>query len=214
VDVKEVAMRNVAIRAVAVIALGTLALAGCGDDDSSDGEPSSSAGSAGSSGSSGSGGQGSAGKGGSTSGSNGSGASSSGGDAGEGGECIAEGGDCEPGSNACCEGVCIESETGEFSGCRPLCQDASDCDSGCCQPFTDAGGGFCVDAAYCSCVEQDGACGPSVESACCEGSTCAITEGPYLCHQICVEHQECPEECCVPLGDTGDSICSPAEFCL
>jgi hypothetical protein len=214
-------MKRLATLVAGWLALG-LAAAGCGESDGDDGSNAGKGGAGGTSGSSssgkGGGDSGSSGKGGGDrGGSSGSSSSSAGAGSGSGGEaaqCIPEGGDCEPGSGDCCEGACIESATGELSGCRPLCQTEDDCDSGCCQPFTNGGGGFCVDAAYCSCVAQGDACGPSVQSPCCDGSLCAITDGPYSCHQICETSDECPEECCVPVPDTEFSICSPAEFCL
>jgi hypothetical protein len=206
---------NIILRGLALAALATL---GCGSDD--DSSPSSeNAGSGGSGNAAGT--QGSAGKGGGT---GKGGSSNTGGDTGAAGEaactgtdcveCKLEGDDCEPGSDECCEGACIESETGELSGCRSLCEEAGDCDSGCCQQFSNASGGFCVDADYCTCVEQDGACGPSVASNCCDGSTCAITDASYSCHQVCTASDECAEECCIPLPDTDFSICAPGEFCL
>jgi len=212
-------MKTLATLLAGALALGVVT-AGCGESDGDD-ESADKGGSGGTAsgkgGSGGTAGDGSSGKGGSEDKGGSSGSSNSSAGSGAGGEatqCIAEGDDCEPGSSDCCEGACIESSTGEFSGCRPLCQSSDDCDSGCCQQFSDGGGGFCVDAAYCTCVEQDGECGPGVPSMCCEGSTCAITEGPYTCHQICTDPGDCPSECCLPLPNTELSVCAPDTYCL
>ena len=62
----------------------------------------------------------------------------------------------------------VSRPTRQLAGCRPLCNTSADCDTGCCQPFSN-GGGFCVDASYCSCPPIGAACGPDLPQ-CCTGT--------------------------------------------
>jgi hypothetical protein len=206
--------------------LGLTAAIGCSDGGSSSEEGNTGATSSGNASSGGS--QGSSGKGGGGGGNGESGATGSGGSTGKGGstgssgspgaggadaECTPEGDDCTPGSNECCEGGCIESDSEELAGCRPLCNDDEECDSGCCLPFSNASGGFCVAAAHCTCIEEGDECGDFTPSQCCEGTACASTGGGLSCTQTCTDPGDCATNCCVPLPNTDFEICAPENYC-
>jgi hypothetical protein len=112
----------------------------------------------------------------------------------------------------CCRGACVDSEVSDWAGCRPRCNTDAECDTGCCQPFSN-GGGFCVDAAYCTCLTVDTPCGADAKSKCCEGTTCAGKDPDFTCRKLCTQPSDCATGCCRPLSDNSKSICSPAEQC-
>jgi hypothetical protein len=88
----------------------------------------------------------------------------------------------------------------------------ADCFSGCCQPFSNASGGFCVDARYCGCTAVGADC--SLTQNCCPGSTCgSYSEGgaQYTCYQNCVGAGDCDGGCCsTHLPNKNYGICAPA----
>ena len=112
----------------------------------------------------------------------------------------------------CCNGDCIKSNTPAFAGCRPLCNTSADCDTGCCQPFSN-GGGFCVDASYCSCPPVGAACGPDLPD-CCAGTACAGDgDGGFVCLQTCNSKADCSSQCCSTLTGSDINVCvDPAVF--
>src|SRR4029077_4760662 len=59
--------------------------------------------------------------------------------------CTPQGQACSD-ATRCCNGTCVSSTANpEFLGSRPSCTSNADCLTGCCQQFSNASGGFCVD---------------------------------------------------------------------
>ncbi|HWP06878.1 MAG TPA: hypothetical protein VNN72_14090 [Polyangiaceae bacterium] len=109
----------------------------------------------------------------------------------------------------CCRGSCVQSDNPDFGGCRPTCSTSADCDTGCCQLFSDSTNGFCTDAKYCTCPGDGGACGPGL-AYCCEGMSCvgkSATE--FECRPDCTTDADCTNGKCSPLSDDSGSICLP-----
>lgn len=130
--------------------------------------------------------------------------------------CKKRGETCTQGSETtpsdCCRGTCLQSENPDFDGCRPRCNTNADCDTGCCEPFSN-GGGFCVDAAYCSCVGADAPCDGTGKATCCDGFTCAGRDGVFTCRQSCTQPSDCASGCCRMLTGSAQSICAPENEC-
>src|SRR5262249_50819900 len=114
------------------------------------------------------------------------------------------------GMNTCCSGACITSTNMDFAGCRALCNKDADCDTGCCQGFTSASGGFCADARYCMCGTLGAACGPMM-AKCCDGNTCAsLNSGPYICQKQCMTTSDCAAgACCIQITGEMFGACNP-----
>jgi hypothetical protein len=126
--------------------------------------------------------------------------------------CDREGEACQQGSsttpNSCCRGTCVDSETADFAGCRYECNTDADCDSGCCQPFSNSSSGFCVDAAYCTCEDVGAECGVDRSQECCDGLTCYGTEEQgYSCTPSCMQDADCEEGPCLIFADVDYGVC-------
>jgi len=106
----------------------------------------------------------------------------------------------------CCNGDCIQGDNPSFKGCRPLCNTNADCSTGCCEPFSN-GGGFCVDASFCTCPAIGAACGPNLPD-CCAGSACGGDgKGGFVCYQSCNSKADCPSQCCSTLTGSDTNVC-------
>jgi hypothetical protein len=110
--------------------------------------------------------------------------------------CTKQGATCTS-STHCCTGQCVTGTTNvDFNGCRPSCATNSDCLTGCCQHFSNAVNGFCVDAQYCACAPTGADCS---SLGCCSG-TCAATQldgaPPFYCHVNCLGALDCDGGCC------------------
>lgn len=134
--------------------------------------------------------------------------------------CKKRGEACTPGtasaSNDCCQGACVTSENPNFAGCRPRCNKDADCVStGCCSMFADGASGFCVDARYCSCGEEDAPCGQPETAACCSGQHCvgSVSANEFRCAKDCKTNADCPSNCCTPVTGVDYMICSPSTRC-
>jgi hypothetical protein len=110
--------------------------------------------------------------------------------------CTQQGQACSD-ATRCCNGTCVSSTPNpEFLGCRPSCTSNADCLTGCCQPFSNASGGFCVDAHYCMCTPVGGDC--TFTQNCCAGSSCGASgdAGQYVCYKNCMGANDCDGGCC------------------
>jgi hypothetical protein len=131
--------------------------------------------------------------------------------------CVKRGSACTPdrNTNVCCSGTCVTSVNSEFAGCRAVCNANADCDTGCCQKFTTAPGGFCAAAKYCSCSADGTACGSITDPECCTGSICAsFGSGPSACFKKCTTNADCPSGCCsAPFAGETYGACTDASGC-
>jgi hypothetical protein len=129
--------------------------------------------------------------------------------------CLTEGETCTD-SSQCCRGSCHQRpEIPEWDGCRAYCYEASECESGCCVPFSNSDRGYCADAAWCQCGVEGSECGPT-KPACCENYTCAgdaDVDTVFFCHQNCTVHSECASGCCAPLTGETHGACMDASWC-
>jgi hypothetical protein len=125
--------------------------------------------------------------------------------------CAQQGSACTN-SIQCCNGTCVTSTTNpDFAGCRPSCTTNSDCFSNCCRMFSNASGGFCVDARYCNCTPVGADC--TNTQNCCAGSTCGAVNGggtQFTCLQNCMGASDCDGGCCSTyIAGTNHGTCSP-----
>lgn len=129
-------------------------------------------------------------------------------------DCSDVGGPCDTPGPGCCDGLtCVSSRAPEYSGCRKPCEQASDCDSGCCVPYANAAAKFCADAAACTCAQKDAKCGGV--SRCCAGLACTSYDdsGDFACKPTCTTGEDCDTGCCLPIAGTGEAACLPALWC-
>jgi hypothetical protein len=129
--------------------------------------------------------------------------------------------DCTDGNpntpSLCCRGTCIEAED-DRAGCRPLCDDSSECESNCCRPFSNADGGYCAPSTYCD--ESGEPLGGSSSSCndgagCADGETCVVSENVEFagCQPECGESSECDSNCCRPFANGSGGFCAPSTSC-
>lgn len=130
--------------------------------------------------------------------------------------CVKRGGTCATYAD-CCYGDCVTGTTNtDWLGCRPPCTTSADCDTGCCQLYANSTTGFCTSAGYCGCG-----------AGCPAGSSCSTFDGKtFACRKDCMEHTECPTQCCsgdLPGQNHGVCIaeecacpggCQPGNSCL
>ena len=117
--------------------------------------------------------------------------------------------------NDCCRGACVESTSPDFAGCRPLCTKNVECpETGCCQLFTNATGGFCAPALYCTCGAAGAPCGQQGTAACCDGNECVgATADTLECSPRCTTDADCPAGCCVDVTGATYRVCAGPSFC-
>ena len=101
-------------------------------------------------------------------------------------------------------------DNGGGGACQPVCNDNSDCGSGCCAALNN-GETVCSPANYCECTDPGYAC--DANSDCCEGNSCVnFGGGDVLCAFDCTYGEECNSGCCAPL-EQGGGVCAPTSFC-
>lgn len=127
---------------------------------------------------------------------------------------VGEGCTSDTSGSDCCRGTCLTSEVPEWNGCRPRCQTNADCaDTGCCQPFSNGGGGFCTDAKWCSCGAAGASCGGNTPQ-CCSGTLCTGQTAETLrCNPLCTSNSDCASNCCLKVTGTTSRVCSEASRC-
>lgn len=128
--------------------------------------------------------------------------------------CFGIGDACEGEQLSCCDGLtCVGSSNPDMAGCRPMCQTAGDCDSGCCIPYSNVDAGFCVAAKFCECAADGETCGGSIH--CCDGFACSSgdTPGEFACRPVCKVDGDCDTNCCRPIQMTDTSVCLPSSWC-
>lgn len=102
----------------------------------------------------------------------------------------------------CCNGVCVTSSNPDWNGCRLGCATNADCDTGCCQLFSNSSTGFCTDPGYCGCG-----------SGCAAGSTCSTFDNKtFSCRKDCTMDTDCASVCCSgTVPNTNHGVCITAE---
>lgn len=116
----------------------------------------------------------------------------------------------------CCRGSCIETDD-ERAGCRPRCEESSECESNCCLPFT-SGGGYCAPSTFCdeSGEPPGGSTSPCNEGAgCAEGEDCVLSENEEFagCQPACDQDDDCASGCCLMYQSADGGFCVDALYC-
>jgi hypothetical protein len=128
--------------------------------------------------------------------------------------CKKIGEDCMQGTGDCCRGTCVESDFAEYDGCRPMCNVNTDCESGCCELFSNQTYGFCVDSKFCECGGPVDGCTPT-NGPCCDGYQCVgSSETDLQCKKVCTDASECPEMCCGEVQGADWRVCQGPEYCM
>ena len=90
------------------------------------------------------------------------------------------------------------------------------CDTGCCQMYSDGNGGFCADASFCSCGTAGAVCGTNSPD-CCTGTICAGNDSTgttgFSCHPSCKVAADCATQCCAMLTGEDGGVCVAASEC-
>lgn len=129
--------------------------------------------------------------------------------------CRDEGASCESATDCCAGASCLSTST-ESGGyrCKRNCTNHSECQTGCCARVDGLTSLVCLDPVFCpgSCHPEEAAC--QHDYHCCAGLACAIFDKQTsACKPVCTQGADCPSGCCVPLGQTGVSVCLDAIYC-
>lgn len=139
-------------------------------------------------------------------------------DAPSGAACTAPGGNCRGDTNACCNGsTCVfDTKNPAKAVCAATCLQDSQCTSGCCKVLIEGSQAVCAPATYCagSCATPGGDCSTQTGQPCCANAICVqSTVTGTSCAARCATNEQCRSGCCAPLDNTGELVCSPAQFC-
>jgi hypothetical protein len=116
------------------------------------------------------------------------------------------------GESACCDGLsCIEDG---FGGkvCEESCNDAKDCDSGCCTDVHEVGTKVCAVKSAC-----DNPCkrfGEACANDCCRYA-CVQSDDPNVagCRATCTTNDDCDTHCCLAASNGSLGTCAPDSYC-
>jgi len=129
--------------------------------------------------------------------------------------CVPANGDCRANANECCNGaVCVfDANNPSRAICADTCLNDSQCASGCCTILVQGTSAVCAPSRYCA-----GSCAPPgadcTSQTCCPNSLCVVsTVTGTTCAARCAINSQCISNCCAPLQNTGDLVCSPPQFC-
>lgn len=130
--------------------------------------------------------------------------------------CREEGQSCEDATDCCAGSTCAGTST-EPGGyrCKRNCTAHVECQTGCCALLTGTTTTVCLDRAFCPsvfCHEEEQSCAD--DYVCCEGFACAVFDPETsACKPVCERNTDCQSGCCVPLGNTGVSVCLDEIYC-
>jgi hypothetical protein len=117
---------------------------------------------------------------------------------------------CASNTDCCIGSLCVGYTN--ISVCEQTCTYDSQCDSGCCAELDSGTNKTCAPGDFCdSCGTQDAPC--SYQSDCCGGFICVNFGDSARCTMECTRDGHCPEDCCVGLEDSDQSVCAPGEYC-